>query len=531
MGILIKNKSKIISAFFVLNFIVVLYLIINRVNYIIWSDDSAELILGKLLSDRHQILTSEWKYSSELRLFNYVLLTPILFKFIDNWYMVRIIVSILQYIIFLVVLYFFCKKIRIKDYYFLIATLSFLPISTYIFGMTAIQLFYLPHIMVVMISVIAIFHFLNKNTFNRFDKIAMYLYFIFSFYIGLSTNRFLICIHIPMLLMFFMLLVVNTFNYSFNDIIKYLKSNVIYLIVFCACMLNLFGYVFSILVLKKFFPYYNFSVAFTTFTFDKIGSFIGLVLNSFGYNTGLSVLNPKSVGNYLSFILLFLATASMIYPLFLYINKKENNSFVYNIFNLYVVFSWLAIFILYCFTDLPFTPKYILVNMFLTIVNILFFIIKFNISSFYKFIITIILFVTLTINAFFIYRYYMSYDNNSERINIKNLLLNEGYYNGLSTFLNGPILTELSNGKIDMWYTFNAPNWKIASNDSDHPLQLKIHDSTHPEGKVFIIMTNDEYEQVRFKDKLLAGNLIYSSSNFYVYGYESYDELVKNLTD
>lgn len=233
MGILIKNKSKIISAFFVLNFIVVLYLIINRVNYIIWSDDSAELILGKLLSDRHQILTSEWKYSSELRLFNYVLLTPILFKFIDNWYMVRIIVSILQYIIFLVVLYFFCKKIRIKDYYFLIATLSFLPISTYIFGMTAIQLFYLPHIMVVMISVIAIFHFLNKNTFNRFDKIAMYLYFIFSFYIGLSTNRFLICIHIPMLLMFFMLLVVNTFNYSFNDIIKYLKSNVIYLIVFC----------------------------------------------------------------------------------------------------------------------------------------------------------------------------------------------------------------------------------------------------------------------------------------------------------
>ena len=44
-------------------------------------------------------------------------------------------------------------------------------------------------------------------------------------------------------------------------------------------------------------------------------------------------------------------------------------------------------------------------------------------------------------------------------------------------------------------------------------------------------MTNDEYEQVRFKDKLLAGNLIYSSSNFYVYGYESYDELVKNLTD
>ena len=83
-----KNKSKLFVAFFVLNFIVVIYLIINKINLIIWSDDSAELILGKLLSDSNRILTSEWKYSSELRLFNYVLLTPILFKFTNNWYVV-----------------------------------------------------------------------------------------------------------------------------------------------------------------------------------------------------------------------------------------------------------------------------------------------------------------------------------------------------------------------------------------------------------------------------------------------------------
>ena len=438
--------------------------------------------------------------------------------------------SILQYIIFLTVLYFFCKKLRIKDYFFLIATVSFMPISSGVFGYTVIQLFYLSNIIVVMISVIATFHFLEKDSFNTIDKVTIVLYLIFSLYIGISSSRFLICIHIPLLLMFLVLLIIRTFNYTTDDIIKHLKLNNIYSIVFCATMFNLFGYLFSIVVLKKNIIYWNFSVAFTTFNFDRVSRFFDLVLMSFGYNAGSNAFHPKSMGNYLSLLLVFLSIASMIYPLILDFKKKDYN-LIYKFFNLFTIFSWLTIFVFYSFTNLYYSQKYILINTFLSIINIILFIIYLKISCFYKYFLTITLVFTLTINAFFIYKYFLNYDDNSERIYIKDFLIDKGYYNGLSTFLNGPILVELSNGKIDMWYTFNASDWKVTVNDSDHPLQVRAHDFTHPTGKVFIIMTNDEYEQVKFKEKLLDENLIYSSNKFHVYGFESYDVLAKNLSN
>ena len=97
-------------------------------------------------------------------------------------------------------------------------------------------------------------------------------------------------------------------------------------------------------------------------------------------------------------------------------------------------------------------------------------------------------------------------------------------FNGYSSYWSANVLTELSNGEIEVW-CFHDNN--VTKNMFEW-LQLTKHSKEKPKGKVFVILNKDEIENVEFKeyDKL---NKIYSDKNRAVYIFDSYEELVNNL--
>lgn len=97
-------------------------------------------------------------------------------------------------------------------------------------------------------------------------------------------------------------------------------------------------------------------------------------------------------------------------------------------------------------------------------------------------------------------------------------LVENGYSKGYSTFWNANVLTELTDGSIEMWAVdlndLYVINW----------LQLKSHLDAPKDGPVFVLTTEQEKENLTYKD--LESHLAYSDENgWYVYVYQDADVL------
>lgn len=85
--------------------------------WILDSDLAAEMVLADHLNRTHRILSRDWFYSSELRVFESQWFYRIgLLLSQDNWHAARVIAATLLYMAFIAVILFFAKSIGLKSY-------------------------------------------------------------------------------------------------------------------------------------------------------------------------------------------------------------------------------------------------------------------------------------------------------------------------------------------------------------------------------------------------------------------------------
>ena len=97
------------------------------------------------------------------------------------------------------------------------------------------------------------------------------------------------------------------------------------------------------------------------------------------------------------------------------------------------------------------------------------------------------------------------------------MLETEQFESGYATFWNANILTELTDGKIDMW-SLNEFSGNTAKNpDVFHWLQLSAHDNTLAQGKTFVIWSAEEYKLYGEQSFDYIGREIYRSDAFVVF--------------
>lgn len=98
----------------------------------------------------------------------------------------------------------------------------------------------------------------------------------------------------------------------------------------------------------------------------------------------------------------------------------------------------------------------------------------------------------------------------------------EGYDCGYATFWRANVLTELSGGEVEM-YCLEGPYDGPEAFDTIFPwLQLKAHDDTPPEGKVFVLLSKYEGEtSLPVFSRLDPSHAVYESPYLIALGYES----------
>ena len=109
------------------------------------SDASSELVLGKLLADQNKIVTKDFAYPSELRLFNLNLIHMPLFEIFSKWRTVRYLGMIILQLMLLGSYYYLSRQMKIsKRAFSLSAALMLLPVSL-LYGRFALyQQYYTP---------------------------------------------------------------------------------------------------------------------------------------------------------------------------------------------------------------------------------------------------------------------------------------------------------------------------------------------------------------------------------------------------
>lgn len=122
----------------------------------------------------------------------------------------------------------------------------------------------------------------------------------------------------------------------------------------------------------------------------------------------------------------------------------------------------------------------------------------------------------------------MSESNHAKELKeITAYLEDEEIKTGYATFWNANILTELSDGYIDVYCWSDREKIENLENINQlyEWLQLVSHVEEVPSGKLFILLSKDEYEFFPWKDRLDEKGTDYQTDSYLMYLFDDYEEL------
>ena len=399
------------------------------------SDMSVEMILADFLNETHSIISKDFFYTTELRVFNIQWLFRIgLFLFPNQWYLARSVGMFLLYLCFIGSLYLLCKNCELKEMGYWCMAISLWPIGTLYWFLSLYGGYYLFYATLSIMIVALII--------KPIQKWWMWLILlILSIGSGLNGVK-------QMFLTFGPLVVAGMISS-----IREKKGNDFLLQSLIGALLNAIGilinkFVFHdyhfyqylnqmdemdlsiqpqdfLRVFKDFFELFGYEGRISLLHLDGIGSLIGIgfgifIVISFIYLwMKQKELNPpqKDFLSYFSFAILLDGI--------IFVVMKEFYNGTFWVGHVPMVWVLMSLFILIYTKD-----KVPLERMFKVIISIAVFFLSY-----------------LTIHQ------ELQYPFRAKKglYEVKNYLLERGYQEGYATFWSAHALTELSSGKIDTW--------------------------------------------------------------------------------
>lgn len=497
------------------------------------SDDASEMILSKILSEEGGILSKAWYYSTELRVLNNQVIWSGLFRVFDNWNwnQIRLLGSFIIYGCMLLVLFVFCKCYQLQRWFPFLGAIFFLPTSdTYTYVILR-SLYYIPHIMI-LLMLLSFMSCYNKNINTLIKIFVLVIASVLSVLAGMGGLRLFLIYYIPVLLAQIILCCIKRYNK------KKWKQKLIFSM--CTTIAAVIGYGLNSIVLAQEYSYKSYeTISFTYIDINRIINVINGFLSNLGYVTG-ELFSTTSIRNCVCAIIIFLACYSA-FKIIKYHTDYDDNSVL---FVIYVLLAMICMVIIYSITDMFYNDRYST-----PITALVVFIIFVYFESVYEKKVSlrkekgttkiekINIFIGCFVCIYFIsgLSFYKNFVNqnidninaNNERKKIVNLLQKEQYYNGYASFWNANILTELSDGTIELWSweSRTVPGKEMNIDKIYQWLQKKSHVTEKPDGKIFILMSTEENERSDITQSMTKENILYQSERFIIYGFDSYEKL------
>ncbi len=499
----------------------------GRMYYLLDSDMSSDLVLSHLLRQEHTLLSTNWYYSTELRVFHNHLVFAPLFFLSDNWLQVRTIGTAIILLGMLAACWYFCRQAGIGHLFPAIGTLLMMPMSEVYFRITLLTVSYPPHLFASFLSLGLLLHYIRTDK-RRTRVILLTVQILFSFVIGMNGLRQVLTFYLPLLLTALFLSFVCSRPRADVTLpglaIPERRLLTGSLAAFAATMA---GWLVNIRIFRYLYHYTSQEgVHFAAFDGARLERLFFGWLESFGFQTGEYVTSPQMLYN----AFCFLSLAVLLCAYISLARHPERYTLPERIFYLLAFFAFLAYEGLYLFTDMVYYTRY-------------------NIP---------ILALLMPVGVDYLYRLprcrlwrgallgglaaLLLWCGNDYYTNLwpQNMTAGQeaavtalrvaGYTEGYASFWNANVMVEISNGAFDI------RTWKPGEDVTDPDalyawLQEADHLSTVPEGPVFLFFNKRQGEYNTASQLLDQGTVEYEDETYIAIGYPSYEAMKADFSN
>ena len=504
----------------------------TRGDSILTSDESSELVLAELLHREHRIITTSWFYSSELRLLNTQLVFAPLFAVFDDWGTVRIVGSTLLLAILALSALLFARAVKLGTVNALVcALLMLVPFSGEYFSFVMVHSYYVPHITISYVTMAALFAASEKYSKGE-RRAAIWMLDGFAAILGAVTCmggiRQLLVLYFPLLLTGFIMLTAQLRREydgkrapeTERSFVRHFFAGSTFITLFAGL-----GYVFNTAYLgeRYLFASWN-NIHFVSFSAERFSNVLNGIAASLGYRTGERVFSVGLLMNaaFLGFVVLLIAAL---------IDSFQNHQTPVPERALSIFFlAGLGLYTAVCtFTDFDLYDRYSLPIVVFAFSIVLMYIrraltVKEQRQWRALAAAGLVLFCLPHLLNYAMHRYCRPNPYQA----VADTVLENGCRYGYSSFWNGNILTELSDGQIEMH------NWGIDISSVDDVniasgwLQKTSHVNEIPVGPIFCLFSNSE-RNTPLARQMEGAEVIYETDQFVVYRFSSYQAMIEHI--
>ncbi len=490
---------------------------------------ASELILEQSLSERNQMFHSGWYYSTELRILNTLLVRAPLFKIFSDWTTVRTVGNALLFCFMLCSYLVLLKYLKVDlKFSLLTAAMLLCPFSRIWLNIMYEGAYYIPHVTITFFY-LTLFLMVEKtgHEANRIKKRGILAgYLLLSVILGMSGIRYMLNIQLPILMTSALLVLFNR-NYqeirekptaeNFKKALKW-KPTLYFLISLAGVAATMLGYFISERLLHNVFRFHSYSNnKFKSFSdvplLTQLSKLAEDLLGLLGYSQGVKLFSLQGIRNIAVLLLLLLFLL-----IFIKIVSSKTLSCEKRFTALFFISSFLISSATFVLLD-RYTSRYYIPVLTAAVLAVAIYLQEEEKELDRIFIGGGCIAAALIIGLLVWKEYaFDCRDNRNNREDVLAYLLDNDLTFGYATFWNGNVLTELSNGEVEV-----AGVSTINKDSIGYHQWLtfaKYHEPGYHEGKVFILLAQSELEAFQSTELSKEGELAYQDSGYTVYVFQ-----------
>ena len=503
------------------------------------ADLAAEMVLSNLLNKEHSMLSKEWIYSTELRVFESQWFYRLgLLIFPNNWHAARVFATMIMLAVLAALVIIAARMLGLKKAAPWAAAILMCPFGRFWLVYSTYGTYYLIYTGFSLLTIIAIAGICKKEKLIAAGNIGFFLLGIFAgLASGLNGIKQTMFFFAPLMIATFILLLTAVFERGEQikkekDILPVCKKELkIFGVSAFFTIFNLAGFFINSHILKNIYSFTDFGQ--TNWTgepqtrlYDVIVDFVSL----FGYESGGKVLSVSGLISGIGLVFGFIIPASVIILFRKYKELKLSERLI-----ILIVASTLAFCsLIFCYIDVYQSFHWLYhVYYWLPLMPFLMFTLLMAVQMLGKALLPKLknlLCVLAVIGAALVTL--VSWNTTKKEVEdplfgykgyveAADFLMDNGLTQGYAMFWSSAVLRELSDGQIETW-TITNPDIYIVH----EWLQEKSHFDTDPEGKVFYLVDADPAllgETYAESAYIQSGNgqEIYSNGTIHIYEFES----------
>ena len=488
------------------------------------SDMASEMVLADLLNKEGKIISTNWYYSTEIRIIGqFLLFKPLLKLFPDNWYLVRGIAQCILILLTGLSYVYMMSAVGKREKNLLFAAMAMCPFGFFQMWFGSFSGFYFIWIAAFTFCGGLILRYaLGKGKYRSLQLIFLTM---LSFFIGMQSIRGLLNLQLPMLFAGLAVWYLHSSNpvlpeESRTQIKKFLQA------AFLSCFFSIVGYGYNSLSLSHSYSFLNQNDKFwQSFNYARCLTVLEDFLKLWGYpyqlfaNLRISLFSVNGILSCFGFLLTILCLLGF----FILLRNIKKASVERQILGI-TCFSMILIpFFVFVLFQQSSNGSYFMPGMcfFLAGIQMAYEKFPYRLKNGRQLLSTVffvcVILSSINTTSLFVQNPQRSYNQMPV---IADLLEEQGYTQSVGTFWSSNVVTELTNGTVNSWTVEDFNSKKLY-----RWLQSKKNVENPPKGRCALIFLKEEYESLGYDLLSMEGvSSIYMDEKFIVIGMEHIEE-------